>query len=73
MTTPDPIPDSVMAALEIVRSGGETNMMDRNAVIFYVDQIEDLDTGSTAEAVVWLNDNKPRYMEALIAMGKQRQ
>lgn len=61
------IPDEVLEALEIVRASGATNMYDRNAVIFLA--------GNEHEAYVaadWLEHNKPRYMEALEAMGARR-
>ena len=57
------IPEEVLDALEVVRSGGMTNMLDRN---FVLQLIED------DEAEVWLRENKSRYMEALIAMGNKR-
>lgn len=61
------IPEEVLAALETVRASGATNMYDRNAVIFLA--------GNEHEAYLaadWLEQNKPRYMEALKAMGARR-
>ena len=71
----DEIPEAVLEALEVVRSGGETNMMARDAVILLADEIEYLTDGAAEvgmEAVAWLIANKPRYMEALNEMGSRR-
>ena len=59
------IPEEVLEALEKVRSSGVTNMMDRPVVIR---EAVDYSVG----AAIWLEDNKPRYMEALTAMGARR-
>ena len=71
----DEIPEAVLEVLEVVRSGGETNMMARDAVILLADEIEYLTDGTAEtgmEAVAWLIANKPRYMEALNTMGARR-
>lgn len=64
------IPESVLDALALVRSEGPTNMFDRNAVIYWANELGD-DDADQAEAVIWLHDNTDRYMEALNAMGKR--
>ena len=56
------IPECVLVGLEVVRESGVTNMLDRDQVILLVDD----------EAMAWLEENKPRYMEALVAMGERR-
>ena len=61
--TEEKIPEIVLEELEIVRASGATNMLDRG----YVLELLDSDV-----AFDWLSDNKPRYMEALTAMGKLR-
>ena len=69
------IPAVVLEVLEVVRSGGETNMMARDVVILLADEIEYLTDGAAEvgmEAVAWLIANKDRYMEALNAMGARR-
>ena len=72
MTT-DTIPEGVLAIMEVVRSGGETNMFDRNAVIaLSLQAATDSEEQDDREAVVWLTGNKGRYMEALKAMGARR-
>lgn len=58
----EPIPEHVLDALEAVRDGGAINMWDRGTVILL----------ATEEATDWLEDNRDRYMEALIAMGERR-
>ncbi len=64
------IPDAVLDILEVVRSGGETNMMARNAVIrLALEHADDEGTATQYAAVMWLTDNDGRYMEALNAMG----
>jgi hypothetical protein len=67
MTTIDPIPESVLTALEEVRASGETNMLAREAVIQLA-----MDYDAPPDAVMWLYDNKARYVEALKAMGERR-
>ena len=61
----EPIPQSVINALAIVRESGLINMFDRNGVITLIVGDDDY------EAADWLLENKPRYMEALMEMGKQ--
>ncbi len=74
MTTPDPIPESVLEILETVRSGGETNMLARNTVIrLALEEADDTEETQDRQAVSWLVDNQSRYMEALTAMGERRQ
>jgi len=71
MTNEQPIPESVLNALEDVRESGMTNMFARETVIFYVDALGE-DEADQFEAVTWLNDNDDRYMEALNEMGARR-
>ena len=59
----DELPDEVLDALEEVREGGLTNMLDRPVVISLV---------HSGAAEDWLDANRPRYMEALMAMGERR-
>ena len=60
------IPDNVIDALAEVRDSCLTNMLDRRTVIAIIDSAGDYET------VTWLDDNKSRYMEALIQMGETR-
>lgn len=68
------IPLSVLQCLEAVRSDDQFNMMARESVI--QEMMDRADTWDEAEdyreAALWLYDNKPRYMEALNAMGAAR-
>lgn len=68
MTTasPEPIPEHVLDALEVVRASGATNMFARDAVLALCSENEDFD------AFMWLYDNPNRYVEALKAMGARR-
>ena len=59
------IPEEVLVTLEEIRSSGVTNMMARNTVILYANDY-------SIDAATWLEDNKPRYMEALTTMGERR-
>jgi len=69
----DAIPECVLEALEAVRAGGRTNMLDRQAVILIASEYaDDDDDDSVEEAVDWLAANKDRYIEALKAMGERR-
>ena len=71
--TQEEIPESVLEILEVVRSGGETNMLARDTVIYLALQEADAtEEIQDRQAVSWLVDNKGRYMEALTAMGKKR-
>ena len=67
-TQPTDIPEAVLEILEMVRSSGKTNMMDRNTVIHLALKEADATEGQQdREAVEWLVDNDGRYMEALKA------
>lgn len=73
MTNPlelDAVPESVLEALEAVRSPGTTNMLYRQAVIRFIPEYADDDAAD--EAIGWLIRNDDRYMEALNAMGARR-
>lgn len=59
------IPEDVLEALEEVRASGQTNMLDREYVILLANDY-------SIDAATWIEDNKPRYMEALKAMGERR-
>lgn len=61
------IPETVIDALEMVRDSGETNMFSRDAVLYFANA-----QGADPDAVIWLYENKARYMEALTAMGERR-
>jgi len=67
ITIPEPgddtIPQIVIEGLAEVRASGLTNMFDRGTVI------EILEMWGEDEAAEWLKANKPRYMDALNAMG----
>ncbi len=60
---PAPIDPKVTEVLETVRRSGLTNMADRIGVIQHAMNM-DLDSW----AIMWLHDNKNRYVEALQAM-----
>ena len=59
------IPEDVLEALELVRSEGQTNMLDRQFVIVLAEP-------EYPDAAEWLTNNRNRYMEALKAMGERR-
>ena len=66
-------PVSVLEWLEEARADGSFNMLARESVIRFIMELGDCETDPTIyEAVTWLDDNKPRYMEALNAMGARR-
>ena len=60
------IPETVLEALEYVRSEGATNMLARSIVIDLAD------AAGYDEAIAWLEANSDRYMEALNEMGTRR-
>ena len=67
-----PIPNCVLDALESVRNGGKTNMLDRSAVINLLPvEYDPLDSSDFLVAAEWLSANPDRYMEALVAMGER--
>lgn len=65
MADKEPIPEFVIEALAVVRESGLTNMFARGVVIDLVGDIDE------PEAFNWLVENKDRYMDALMAMGKR--
>lgn len=60
------IPAKVIEALAFVRETGLTNMFDRPTVIEIVEFTGD------QKAAAWLRENRHRYGEALMAMGRAR-
>ena len=71
--TQEPVPESVLEILEVVRSNGETNMLARNTVIrLALEEADATEEQDDRLAVSWLVDNDKRYMEALNAMGTRR-
>lgn len=62
----DTIPVEILEELEQVRSESSVNMMDRKGVQRAANE------AGLWELVGWIEDNKRRYMEALMAMGNRR-
>ena len=76
--TPD-IPEAVLQGLEEVREEGAFNMLARDDIIRdMMGRADDggyplgIEEAEYRQGISWLVDNKPRYMEALIAMGHRR-
>ncbi len=65
--TSDAIPTVVLDTLEAVRQDGDTNMLARDAVMELAWILN-----CPVDAIDWLYDNEPRYMEALQLMGARR-
>ena len=68
----EPIPETVLTALEAVRASGEYNMWDRIAVINWIAAQEEENWEAWGGASVWLYDHPEAYLAALRAMGERR-